>query len=112
MNTLGKFLKVKRIQQNLTQEQVAEEALLARSYLSRLEDDKVKSPSAIVLIRLANALKVSHDEIFSASGYVAHVNDGYPSMGIYLRTKYPSLSDEAIKHIELYKDYIIEKYGK
>ncbi len=113
MSSLGSFLKQARVQKRITQEELAFNAKLARSYISRLEDDKIKSPSAIVLIRLSNALGVSHQALFHAAGYGASLKeDRLPSMGVYLRSKYPKLSEEAIKQLESFKLYLEKTYKK
>lgn len=110
-NTLGEFIKKVRTEKGMSQEDLAKAAGMARSYVSRLEDNQFKSPSAMVLIRLAKGLGVSHDELFQAAGYLEQVEkDTLPGMGTYLRTKYPSLSEDAIKDIEMAKGYIEQKY--
>lgn len=109
MKSLGSFLKLTRSRRKISQEVLAKKAGLARSYISRLEDDKVKYPSAIVLIRLSNALGISSQSLFESAGYEPHMDVGLPSLNVYLRTKFPHLSEESIRQIENYKGYI-EKY--
>lgn len=110
---LGDFIKRVRTEKRMSQEDLAKAANLARSYISRLEDGQFTSPSAMALIRLAKGLGVSHDELFQAAGYLEQVEkDSLPGMGTYLRQKYPTLSEQAIKDIELAKEFIEQKYGK
>ncbi len=109
--SLGQFIKNIRTGKHLSQEDVANAAGLARSYISRLEDDQFKTPSAMVLIRLAKGLGVSHDALFLAAGYLPHIEKGnLPPFDAYLRTKFPRLSEEGIKELEFYKNYIEQKY--
>lgn len=111
MESLGKFIKRIRHEKKLTQEEVAKAGGLARSYISRLEDNDFKSPSAMLLVRLAKGLGVSHDTLFHVAGYVPKMDKtNLPSFDVYLRTKYPNLSEAAIKEIELIKDYIEKKH--
>src|SRR5690242_14761505 len=98
---LGAYIHKLRTEKRLTQEELAEKSGLARSYISRIEDDQFKYPSAMVLIRLAKGLGVSHDTIFQIAGYIPKMGDtDLPSFDVYLRSKYPYLSEEAIKQIE------------
>ncbi len=110
-NTLGEFIKKVRTEKGMSQEDLAKAARLARSYISRLEDNQFTSPSAMTLIRLAKGLGVSHDELFQAAGYLEQVEkNDLPPLGAYLRTKFPRLSEQAIKDIEFYKSVIEQKY--
>lgn len=111
--TLGEYIKHQRTEKKYTQEELAHESGLARSYISRIEDDQFKSPSAMVLIRLAKGLGISHETIFHIAGYIPEIEKtNLPSFGVYLRTKYPGLPEDAINEIEVIKDYIEKKYKK
>lgn len=110
MKSLGEFIKKVREDKNLTQEEVADRADLARSYISKLEDNKFKSPSAKVLMKLAKGLEVSHDSIFQAAGYFPEVdNKNLPPLDVYLRTRYPKLSEHAINEINFFRRIIEER---
>lgn len=111
--TLGQFIKKVRVEKKLTQEEIASKSGLARNYISRLEDDQFKSPSAMVLVRLARGLGVSHEAIFQIAGYIPKMEKtDLPSFDVYMRTKFPELSEGAIKEIEFYKEFIKQKYKK
>lgn len=111
--TLGTFIKKIRKEKKLTQQEVAITAGLARSYISRLEDDNFKSPSAMVLIKLAKGLGISHESILQVAGYTPKIeNTSLPPLDVYLRTKYPGLSEQAIKELEFFKKFIEDKYAK
>ncbi|OGH10678.1 MAG: hypothetical protein A3B38_04320 [Candidatus Levybacteria bacterium RIFCSPLOWO2_01_FULL_36_13] len=113
MEDLGNFIKRVRNEKNLTQEEIAEEAGLARSYISKLEDGKFKSPSALILTKLAKGLGISEETIFQIAGYIPFTEKSdLPPLDIYLRTKYPKLSEQAIYEIILLKKVIEEKYKK
>ncbi len=51
--TLGQSLKDARQRSKLTLRQVEESAAVSNAYLSQLENDKIKKPSADVLYRLS-----------------------------------------------------------
>lgn len=108
--SLGDFIKETRKQKELSQDDVAKKADIARSYISRIEDNQFKMPSAMLLIRLAKALEVNHDELFQAAGYLPKIKkDNLPSFSAYLRTKYPQLSGKAVKNLESLKELIEQK---
>jgi transcriptional regulator with XRE-family HTH domain len=111
--SLGEFISKVRREKKLTQEDLASVSGLARSYISRLEDNQFKSPSAMVLIKLAKGLGVSHETIFQVAGYTPKINQtDLPSFDLYLRTKFPDLSEKAIEEIQIYKDLIKAKYKR
>jgi transcriptional regulator with XRE-family HTH domain len=113
MSKLADFIKKVREEKKLSQERVADEAGLARSYISKLEDGKFISPSAFVLTKLAKGLGVSKEAIFQTAGYISATEDhNLPPLDVYLRTKYPKLSEQAIQDIELLRKVIEEKYKK
>lgn len=68
--TLGRRIRQLRDGLGLTHEQVAKLAGISRSYVSRIEADKVDLPSKEVLPRLAEALGTSRDDLLRASGYL------------------------------------------
>ena len=42
---------------------------MSQGYLSQLENGEVKNPSAAVLLRVAQAMRIDPDELFEAAGY-------------------------------------------
>jgi transcriptional regulator with XRE-family HTH domain len=109
--SLGQFIQKVRTDKKITQEQLAISSGLARSYISRMEDDQFKSPSAMVLIRLAKGLGVSHDTIFQIAGYIPKIaKTELPSFDVYLRTKFPKISEQGINDIEFYINAVEKRY--
>lgn len=70
MKSLGKTLKENREQIPLTLRQVEEATGISNAYLSQLENDKIKKPSANVLYKLANMYKIELDVLLSAAGII------------------------------------------
>lgn len=66
---LGDRIRNLRDQCELTQGQLAQSSSVSQGYLSQLENGEVKNPSAAVLLRVAQAVKVDPDELFEAAGY-------------------------------------------
>ncbi|UCF85932.1 MAG: helix-turn-helix transcriptional regulator [Desulfobacteraceae bacterium] len=61
---IGRRIKKLRIERNLTQEALAQEAGLTKGYLSKIENSK-NSPPVSTLLSLAKALGVNINDIFS-----------------------------------------------
>lgn len=70
MKSLGKTLKDSREILSLTLRQVEEATGISNAYLSQLENDKIKKPSANVLYKLANIYQVELDSLLHAAGII------------------------------------------
>ena len=67
---LGELLKYKREMQMFTLRQVEEVTGISNAYLSQLENDKIKKPSADVLYKLSSIYKMSLEELLIAAGII------------------------------------------
>ncbi|MDX2189571.1 MAG: helix-turn-helix transcriptional regulator [Bacteroidota bacterium] len=70
MKSLGNTLKDAREINNLTLRQVEEATDISNAYLSQLENDKIKKPSANVLYKLATIYNVELNTLLMASGII------------------------------------------
>lgn len=70
MKTLGQTLKEARELIPFTLRQVEDAAGISNAYLSQLENDKIKKPSANVLYKLASLYKIELNTLLSASGII------------------------------------------
>jgi len=70
MNTLGKTLKDSRELMSLTLRQVEDSTGISNAYLSQLENEKIKKPSANVLYKLASLYQVELDTLLHAAGII------------------------------------------
>lgn len=70
MNSLGEILKATRLKLNKKLREVEEMTGVSNAYLSQLENDKIKSPSANTLYKLASAYNVELDELLYAAGII------------------------------------------
>lgn len=68
--TLGEQLRRCRAISQFTLRQVEEATGISNAYLSQLENDKIKKPSANVLYKLATLYKVDLDVFLFASGII------------------------------------------
>ena len=81
---LGDKIRQLREDTGLTQGQLASGSSVSQGYLSQLENGEVKNPSAAVLLRVAQAIKIDPDELFEAAGYptvrtLKEIYQGYES---------------------------------
>src|SRR5213593_4541939 len=66
---LGDRIRQIRDELGLTHGQLASGSSVSQGYLSQLENGEVKNPSAAVLLRVAQAMRIDPDELFDAAGY-------------------------------------------
>jgi len=95
VKSLGKTLKDSRELIPLTLRQVEEAIGISNAYLSQLENDKIKKPSANVLYKLANLYNIELDTLLSASGIIEEQS---PKKSKLLNTI--ALSAETLSHDE------------
>ena len=87
-SSLGATIRQLREGIGISQAQLADGAKISQGYLSQIENDEVKNPSAAILLRLANTLEIDPSALFVAAGYgrlfaSLQEEDGF-SMPIYL----------------------------
>jgi transcriptional regulator with XRE-family HTH domain len=70
MKSLGKTLKDARELIPLTLRQVEEATGISNAYLSQLENEKIKKPSANVLYKLASIYNLELNTLLAASGII------------------------------------------
>jgi transcriptional regulator with XRE-family HTH domain len=69
METLGEFLKKMRKNKDATLRNIEKNTGISNSYLSQLENDKIKKPSPLVLYKLSSFYKISYTDLMTRSGY-------------------------------------------
>ncbi len=70
MRSLGQTLKNSRELMSLTLRQVEEATGISNAYLSQLENEKIKKPSANILYKLASIYNVGLDNLLVAAGII------------------------------------------
>ena len=68
MNDLGKRIRVAREQRGMTQKQAARAAGIATDMISRLENGRYQSPGLRTLVRIADGLGASVNELLPEAG--------------------------------------------
>ena len=75
---LGKKIRGLREELGMSQAQLSGQGRLSQGYLSQLENDEVRNPSAAVIFRLAQALHIDPRVLMQAAGY-HHIANGETS---------------------------------
>ena len=88
---LGRFIEKHRKQQGISQETLGEMAGLPGSTIFRIERGEFKAPSPEKLQRIAVALEVDFEDLFSLAGYATP--EGLPGLPVYLREKFDDLRE-------------------
>jgi transcriptional regulator with XRE-family HTH domain len=70
MRSLGQTLKDSRELMSLTLRQVEEATGISNAYLSQLENNKIKKPSASILYKLASIYNVELNNLLAAAGII------------------------------------------
>lgn len=79
-NSLGSTLREARELISLTLRQVEEATGISNAYLSQLENDKIKKPSANVLYKLASIYRVDMNSLLRATGIIKKSDEGIKSV--------------------------------
>lgn len=106
MDSLGKYLKIKRNNLGLSLKDVYLKTGITDSRLSRLENDNYSEPPASMLKALAEAYEISVVELFIKAGYLT-----YDSLDICNQIFHgiELLNEDDRKHIQGQIDFIISK---
>lgn len=68
--SLGIKVKELRKARGWSQDEIAKKAKLSRSYISDIERNKERKPTADKIIKLANAFNIEPEELYEAAGYL------------------------------------------
>lgn len=101
--TLGEVLRAARHATELSVRQVARAAGIHHSYLTKLENDQIDSPSASYLQRLADVLELDASELLGFIG--VEPASTLPSPRIYFRRKFGMTDAEAASLSRLIAQY-------
>ena len=66
---LGSYLKQAREHASLTLREVENQAGISNSYLSQIENNKIKNPSPKLLFSLAELYRIGYDFLLELAGY-------------------------------------------
>jgi transcriptional regulator with XRE-family HTH domain len=110
MKTLGQVLKESRERASKTLREVGELTGISDAYLSQLENDKIKKPSANVLYKLSSAYEVELDVFLAAAGIIENaVKPKQSSLQKKLAFMADKLSEDEEKEVLNYIEYLRHK---
>ena len=104
-SALSERLRALREERGLTLTEAAEKTGLTVSHLHYIEKG-ARRPKADSLSQLARFYGVLVEDLYALAGYTPAGE--LPELPAYLRSKY-GLSDDVIREIENYKDYLTER---
>lgn len=61
MNKIGKIIKDKRLNKNITLKTLSDSTDISISTLSNIENDKIKNPSSVFLYRICKELNIDYN---------------------------------------------------
>lgn len=94
--TLAARIKQLRRTRRLAQPQLAELVGISRSYVSRLESDRIGLPSKRVLWALAEALDTTPDDLLTAAGYLPSRDPILCDPGLEIAFRYVATLPEGV----------------
>ena len=98
--TLGTRITELRVAKGITHAQLADKAGISRSYVTRLESNRVELPSKRVLWSLAQALTTTPDDLWAAAGYMPARDRTIRDSGLEIAFRYvATLPTEAQREI-------------
>lgn len=111
MKTLGSELKKAREDSSLTLRQVEEATGISNAYLSQLENDKIKKPSANILYKLAEVYTIELNHLLKAAGIITKTseNNGDNETANTIAFYADKLSESDQKEVLNYIKYFIAK---
>lgn len=107
--TLGAYIRQRRLSRGWSLGDVADRSRLHVSYWSKLESGQYESPSPKHLQVIARTLGVHFEDLYGLAGY--DIPERLPSFTPYLRAKYGELPPEAVDDIKRYFDLLRNYYG-
>ena len=98
--TLGARISELRLAKRMTAATLADKAGISRSYVTRLESNRVELPSKRVLWSLAQSLTTTPDDLLAAAGYMPARNRTIHDSGLEIAFRYvATLPKEAQREI-------------
>jgi len=106
--TLGDYIRSRRLSIGLSLADAAEASELDPSYWNKMENGHYQKPAPQHLSTIAGVLGVATEDLYGLAGY--DIPERLPSFQPYLRAKY-DLPPEAIADLERYFDLLRNYYG-
>lgn len=109
--SLGSVLRQARDLKKLSLRTVEEMTGISNAYLSQIENDKIKKPSADILHKLATTYKVDFNYLLQVGGLVEKSSSNNVSFGKFVFSK-DNLTKEEEEELINYLQYLRQKKKK
>lgn len=109
MKSLGNTLRDAREMIPLTLRQVEQAAGISNAYLSQLENDKIKKPSANVLYTLAKLYNIELDTLLAAAGIIKEAQEAKSKLFKNTALEMEKITSEEEKELLDYLKYLRSK---
>jgi len=106
---LGTYVRRARLAKDLSLRGLADMIGVSFSAIRDLEAGRFREPRPAKLAKLARALEVPVEDLYTIVGYT--MPEGLPEFGPYLRTKYELSSSEIKQLNKLFEDLAAKKKG-
>lgn len=109
MKSIGSILKNSRDLMQLTLRQVEEVTGISNAYLSQLENDKIKKPSANILYKLSNIYGINISDLLGSVGIIEKETSERHKLLNTVAFSAESLTDEEEEELLKYLKFIRQK---
>lgn len=109
---LGELLKAIRKLRGYTLLAVETETGISNAYLSQMENNKIKTPSAGFLFKLAKLYDVHYEVLMKAAGYIETTEDVSNRLLGLAFSKTGSLSPEEVEHVSQFVSFLRDSKPK
>lgn len=104
--TVGNILKEARELKRLTLREVEIQSGISNAYLSQLENDKIKKPSANTLYKLSELFNIDFDDLMVAAGIVEKKKEPLKTEGHFAFSSEQNVTQEEEKELIKYLKYL------
>lgn len=107
--TVGTILKEARELKRLTLREVEIQSGISNAYLSQLENDKIKKPSANTLYKLSDLLDIDFDDLMVAAGIVEKKKESSHSTAQFAFSADQNVTAEEAEELLRYLKFMRER---
>lgn len=107
--SLAQLLRLTRTKLGLSVNEVGRRAGIDPATVSLVERKKIARPQVETLLSLAAVLRIPAADIFVLRNWIG--KDDLPSFTPYMRAKYGTLPEDALRELEAHFEELAAKYG-
>lgn len=100
ITNFGEFLKYIRLENNLSQRELANKINISKSYINKMENGEVKKPNIIILTKIAKELNTSFNDLILKTNYTEEEMTALQTFG-NINTWFNILGEEREKEFSI-----------